>query len=169
MSLHDIRMLLMDVDGVLTDGQLLFDADGRELKAFSAYDGLGLSMARGVGLLCGIITARHSTVVAHRAAELKLDEVHQAAGDKLAVFVSVCRKRELALSQVAFIGDDWTDLPTLQRAGFSACPANAVPEVRARVDYVTRRRGGHGAVRELVELLLKAQGRWADAIERFSR
>lgn len=169
MSLHDIRMLLMDVDGVLTDGQLLFDADGRELKAFSAYDGLGLSLARRVGLLCGIITARNSTVVAHRAAELQLEEIHQGASDKLAVFESVCEKRDLSLAQVAFIGDDWTDLPALKRAGFAACPANAAPEVRAQAHYVARTRGGQGAVREVIELILKAQGRWEEAVERFSR
>ncbi len=168
MSLHDIRMLLMDVDGVLTNGQLIFDADGRELKAFSAYDGLGLALARRVGLICGIITARTSSVVAHRAAELKLPELHQGAHDKLAVFEEVCRKHQLKTSEAAFIGDDWTDLPVLRRAGFAACPANAVAEVRACAHFVTPRSGGHGAVRDLIELILKAQGRWEEAVRGYS-
>ncbi|MEQ8763539.1 MAG: HAD hydrolase family protein [Planctomycetota bacterium] len=164
MALQDIRILLMDVDGVLTDGRLIFDADGRELKAFSAYDGLGLALARKAGLLRGIITARESSVVAHRAAELKLEELHQGAHDKLAVFEEVCDRRGLGLHEAAFIGDDLTDLRTLKKAGYSACPANAVPEIKAVCDLVTERRGGEGAVRELIEVILKARGLWADLL-----
>jgi 3-deoxy-D-manno-octulosonate 8-phosphate phosphatase (KDO 8-P phosphatase) len=163
--LAGIRMLLMDVDGVLTDGRLLFDAAGNESKLFHVYDGAGLAWWHRCGGFSGWLSGRGGAVVEHRAKELGVHEVHLKNLDKTRAFEDVLQRRSLAPAQCAFIGDDLTDLPVLRRAGFSVCPANGRIEVQQQVHYVTRARGGEGAVREVVELLLQARGTWQQLLQ----
>jgi 3-deoxy-D-manno-octulosonate 8-phosphate phosphatase (KDO 8-P phosphatase) len=163
-----IRLLLMDVDGVLTDGRIWLlswpDGSAQEIKGFSAYDGAGLKMARSVGLRTGIITGRDSPANARRAREAEIEFVYQGRGEKLPAYEEILRKAGLKNEAVAFIGDDLPDLPVLDRAGLAVAVANATPEVKRAAHYVTRRRGGSGAVREVIELILKSQGKWKKAI-----
>jgi len=149
-----VRFLLLDVDGVMTDGTIYLDADGRETKAFNIYDGSGIHMLRKAGIQVGIITGRQSTIVAHRARELEITEVHQKIMDKLKVYVELTLKYGLQDSEMAYIGDDVIDLPVLERVGLSVAVPNAHPDVKARVDWVTQKAGGYGAVREVTDLLL---------------
>lgn len=172
MSLHAkasrIKLLLFDVDGVLTDGRVLLHSDGSESKQFDIRDGTGLVWAQRSGLSVGILSARVSAATTHRAAQLGISLVRQGDSSKLRAYDEVLRQTAMNDAEVAYIGDDVLDLQVVGRVGLSACPADAVPEVRARVDYVCRAAGGHGAARELIELVLKAQGRWpavlADAV-----
>jgi 3-deoxy-D-manno-octulosonate 8-phosphate phosphatase (KDO 8-P phosphatase) len=149
-----VRFLLLDVDGVMTDGTIYLDADGRETKAFNIYDGSGIHLARKAGIQVGIITGRQSTIVAHRARELEITEVHQKILDKLKVYDGLLLKYGLKDSEMAYIGDDVIDLPVLARVGLSVAVQNAHPDVKARVDWVTQKAGGYGAVREVTDLLL---------------
>lgn len=153
-----IRLVALDVDGTLTDGQLWFGSDGAEVKAFSVLDGMGLKLLRDNGIEVALITARQSRVVQLRARELGLVHVHQGSHDKLVTLREVCDTLGLSLDQAAFMGDDLPDLPAMHAAGLAVAPANAHPCVAARVHWQTQARGGHGAVRELCDLLLDAQG-----------
>ena len=155
-----IKLLLLDVDGVLTDGKVLIHSDGSESKQFDIRDGTGLVWAQRAGLGVGILSARTSASTTHRAKQLGIPLVRQGDSSKLQGYDEICRQQGLADADVAYLGDDLLDLPLVERVGFSACPADAVREVRARVDYVCRAKGGQGAARELVEVILKAQGRW---------
>ena len=163
-----IQMLLLDVDGVLTDGT--FERHGsEEVKRFHSRDGIGLVLARKAGLKVGLISGRKSTAVTHRAKELKLDFVRLGAGDKLAALQEALGQEGLSQEEVAFMGDDLPDLPVLSRVGLSATVADAHPEVRARVDLVTRARGGSGAVRELVDQILTAKGMLENLVQEYLR
>lgn len=164
-----IKLLVMDVDGVLTDGRLVYGPDGEDRMVFDVQDGHGLKLAMRCGISLAIITGRQSPMVAHRAKELGIDEVHQKVGDKLPVFQDLLARRDLAPAQVACVGDDLTDLPLLLRAGLAISVPDGVKEVREAAHYVTRRPGGRGAVREIVELLLKVQGHWPAVMERYQR
>ena len=155
-----IRLLLFDVDGVLTDGRILVQADGAESKQFSIRDGTGVVWAQRAGLKVGLLSGRHSPATTLRAAQLGIAIVRQLAVDKLKVFTEVLGQEHLQADQAAFMGDDLLDLPVLAQAGLSAAPADAVPEVVARVDWVSSREGGAGAARELIEVVLRAQGEW---------
>lgn len=159
-----VKMLIMDVDGVLTDGQVLYTADGVELEAFSVRDGLGLRAAHRAGLLTAVVTGRVSGAVARRAKELGIAEVHQGVLEKVSTYEMLLRRYDLTDEAVAYIGDDLNDLPLLARAGLSAAPADAADEVKAAVTYVAMRGGGRGAVREVIDVILKAQGRWEAAM-----
>jgi len=152
-----IEFLLLDVDGVMTDGTIYIDADGRETKAFNIYDGSGIHMIRKAGVRVGIITGRQSAIVDYRAQELGIAEVHQRVLDKIKVYDELLRKYDLQDFQMAYIGDDVIDLPILERAGLSVAVPNAHPDVRRRVDWVTQKAGGSGAVREVTDLLLTAR------------
>ncbi len=156
-KLRKIRAILLDVDGVLTDGAIIYGADGIELKVFDSQDGFGIVNAIDHGITVGIITARKSEVVERRAADLGIVDLYQGSLDKLTPYQKVKEKRNLEDSEIAYIGDDLLDLPVLQRVGFSAAPANAVRDVKMKVDYVAKERGGHGAVREIIDVILKAQ------------
>ena len=155
-----IRLLLFDVDGVLTDGRILMHADGSESKAFSIRDGTAIVWAQRAGLATGLLSARHSAATTARAAQLGIGIVRQQAGDKLQMYCELLEEEGLSDGQVAFMGDDVLDLPVLSRVGLSAAPADAAPDVLSRVDWVSSRVGGDGAARELIELLLRAQGKW---------
>lgn len=163
-----LRWLLLDVDGVLTDGRLWFSADGEVMKSFDVRDGLAVQLARRAGLEVGILSARSSPVVARRAADLGLAEVLQGEADKLRAFEQLLARHGLTPDEVAYLADDLQDLPVLARCGLPASPADAVVEVRERVLYVTAAAGGRGAVRELVERLLSARGAWSGIVARFA-
>jgi 3-deoxy-D-manno-octulosonate 8-phosphate phosphatase (KDO 8-P phosphatase) len=155
-----VRLILLDVDGVLTDGTILLHGDGSESKQFHIRDGTAVVWAQRAGLRIGLLSARLSAATAARAAQLGIAIVRQGVTAKLAAYEEVLAQQQVADAAVAFMGDDLLDLPVLGRAGLSAAPADAVREVRDRVHWVSAERGGHGAVRELVELILRAQGRW---------
>jgi 3-deoxy-D-manno-octulosonate 8-phosphate phosphatase (KDO 8-P phosphatase) len=163
-----VRLLLMDVDGVLTDGRIylqsLPDGSAVEMKAFNAYDGAGLKMARACEIRTGIITGRQSAATARRAREMGMDFVYQNRAEKLSAYLEILSRARLKDGAVAYVGDDLPDLPVLARVGLAVAVANAAPEVKRAAHYVTRRRGGDGAIREVVELILKAQGKWAAAV-----
>ena len=162
-----IQAILMDVDGVLTDGTFARVGD-IEIKRFHSRDGIGLVLARRAGLKLGLISGRPSKVVEERARELELDFVRLGVGDKLPSFHEALRLLDVSAECVAFLGDDLPDLPVLQRVGLSAAVADAHFEVRSRVDYVTRARGGHGAVRELVDQILAGKGLLEKIIEAYA-
>lgn len=159
-----IRIVLIDVDGVLTDGRILYSAEGVEIEAFHVRDGVGLRAAQRAGLVIAVLTGRVSAAVARRAKELGISEIHQGVADKVGTYETLLRRYGLTDAAAAYIGDDVNDLPVLARAGLSVAPADAEEEVKARVAYVTARVGGRGAVRELIDLILKAQGKWEWAI-----
>lgn len=160
-----VRLLLFDVDGVLTDGTILLHGDGSESKRFSIRDGTGIVWAHRAGLRTGILSARTSTSTAVRAAQLGIPIVLQGVGSKLSAYERLLAEQRLDDAEVAFMGDDLVDLPVLARVGLAAAPADAAADVRARVHWVSEARGGGGAVRELVELVLRAQGKWAAVLE----
>lgn len=152
-----IRFLLLDVDGVMTDGTIYIDADGRETKAFNIYDGSGIHLVRKAGVEVGIVTGRQSAIVEFRARELGIAEVHQMILDKIKIYDQLLRKYGLQDFEMAYIGDDVIDLPVLKRVGLSVAVPNAHPDVKERVDWITRKAGGYGAVREVTDLLLAAR------------
>jgi|SRR5690349_17137693 3-deoxy-D-manno-octulosonate 8-phosphate phosphatase (KDO 8-P phosphatase) len=162
-----VRLLLFDVDGVLTDGTILFHHDGTESKTFHIRDGAGMVWAQRAGLTIGLLSARTSDATTRRAAQLGITLVVQGAGDKLAAYDRIARDAGLPDDQIAYMGDDLQDLPVLRRAGFSAAPADAAAEVRRCVDWVSSKAGGRGAARELIEHVLQLQGVWADAVAEY--
>jgi 3-deoxy-D-manno-octulosonate 8-phosphate phosphatase (KDO 8-P phosphatase) len=167
-KISPIRMIVMDVDGVLTDGGILYEGADAELKRFDIQDGMGISLAIKAGLRVGILTGRSSPMVERRARELSIPVVKQGFHTKIEGWLEILRDEKVAAGEVAYIGDDVQDLPVLWRAGFSAAPANAVAEVKSDVDYVCQRSGGHGAVREVIDLLLTEKGIKAEVIAAFT-
>lgn len=157
--LRRIKLLLLDVDGVLTDGGVYYSNSGEELKKFNIQDGYGIVKLQRTGVRVGIITGRVSKIVERRAAELGITEVHQNLDDKAKAFDEILRRLGVTEADVAYIGDDEPDLPVLRRAGFSAAPKDAVASVARSVQYVCRRTGGHGAVREVIDLIIAHQSR----------
>jgi 3-deoxy-D-manno-octulosonate 8-phosphate phosphatase (KDO 8-P phosphatase) len=166
-KLGNIQLLLLDVDGVMTDGSIIFDANGLETKCFNVKDGHGIKMLQRHGIQVGIITGRTSVVVDIRARELSIDLVYQGALKKLESYDDVKRKTGLDDGQIAYMGDDVIDVPVMRRAGFAAAPPDALPEVLAVADYVTSRAGGRGAVREVCDLILRGRGFWDEVAERY--
>ncbi len=156
-----IQLLLLDVDGVLTDGTIVYTEGGGESKGFNTQDGFGLRILQDSGVDVGLITARTSEAVKRRAADLGFAHLYQGRKDKQAVYEEILTTTGLRPLQTAYMGDDWLDLPLLGRVGLAAAPANAVAEVRQRVDYVCKQSGGHGAVRELCELILEGRGQFS--------
>jgi 3-deoxy-D-manno-octulosonate 8-phosphate phosphatase (KDO 8-P phosphatase) len=159
-----VKLVVFDVDGVLTDGGLWYGADGEAFKRFDVKDGHAMVLARLVGLPVALLTARTSKLVEVRAAELKLAKVYQGRREKGPAFDELCLELGVTPAQVAYMGDDVNDLAPMAKAGLSACPADAVDEVRGAVHFVSSRPGGHGAARELLELVLKATGQWDAAL-----
>lgn len=166
-KMKGIKALVLDVDGVLTDGRIIFDDDGRELKFFHVRDGHGLKMLMRAGIEVIFLTGRTSRVVEHRAKDLGIESVYQGAKDKIAVLREILEDRGLTTEQAACMGDDITDVPLFRVAGFSAAVADACEEARKAADFITRARGGKGAVREICELILKAQGKWLDVTRKY--
>ena len=149
-----IRLLVLDVDGVLTRGEVIYSSSGEELKAFNIHDGLGLVRALDHGIVTAIITGRNSPMVARRAKELRIAHVVQGARDKLQELTALCQQYGASFQDVAYMGDDLPDLCVLEKVGLACCPADAVDEVKAVCHMIAQRKGGEGAVRELCDLLV---------------
>jgi len=164
-----VKLLLLDVDGVLTDGTLIYSSDGVESKCFNTQDGLGLRLLQDSGVSVGIITARTSPMVERRAQDLRLAHVFQGHSDKLVIYEQILKETGLRPPQTGYMGDDLMDLPILNRVGLAAAPANAVAEIRQRAHYSCERSGGSGAVRELCDLILEAQGNLERMRAKFDR
>ena len=163
-----VKLFLCDVDGVLTDGTVLL-GEGKEYKIFSIQDGLGLLLLKKFGLRVGWISARPSAVTQQRGEELRIEFVYQVKGNKVATVEELLKVTGFHWNEVCYMGDDVVDLGVLKRAGVAVAVANAIDDVKALAHYVTAKRGGHGAVREVVELLLRAQGKWESVIEELSK
>ncbi len=155
-----VRMFLLHVDGDLSDGRLTYQLDGTELKTFHSHDGVGIRLAQKAGIEIGVITGRRSDAVKHRCTELGMTEIHQGNWQKLPIFEEILARRGLSREEVAFVGDDLPDLPVLRRVGFALTVPDARPEVLEVADASSERIGGNGAVREILEALIKAQGKW---------
>lgn len=167
-TLSSIKLLLLDVDGVLTTGQVVYTDSGEEIKAFSVKDGLGLRLAMDNGIRVGIVTGRSSGALLHRCRNLGIDLVFDNVRDKAAKLPEITNQTGVAAEHMAFMGDDLPDIPLMRRVGLAIAVADAAPEVIAAAHMVTAAQGGCGAVREACESLLKASGNWESALERFS-
>ncbi len=164
-----VKLLLLDVDGILTDGSIHLDAQGNESKRFHVRDGLGIKAAMRSGLLVGLLTARRSEATTARARELGIDLVIQGSSDKHNALDDICRRERVALSEIAYMGDDLADLAVMRAVGYPMTVADAVDEIRQVARYITTRPGGHGAVREAIEHLLRETGQWEAVVQRYMR
>ncbi len=164
-KIKKIRLLVLDVDGVLTNGKINLDDTGKEIKVFDVQDGFGLVFFKKAGFKTAIISARSTEAVTVRAEDLKFDKVYQDAYPKTSAYQKLLKSLNIKDEETCFMGDDLPDICLLNKVGFAAAPANAVPEVKKCADYVTQKKGGDGAVREIIELILKTQGKWEEVIE----
>lgn len=162
-----MKLLLLDVDGVLTDGTVLVNADGSESKPFAIRDGIALVWAQRVGLKVGLLSARHSLTTPHRAAQLGITLIYQGVKSKADTYAQITSDLMVSDDDVAYMGDDVVDLAVLSRVGLAAAPADAVDEVRRRAHWVSQYPGGRGAVRELVETILRAQQHWDSIVSSY--
>lgn len=162
-----IRLLILDVDGVMTDGRIIMDYAGREIKNFDVKDGHGIKVLMRYGIDVVLVTGRRSVVVEHRARDLGISEVHQGVTNKLEIADTILRNRSLNYEHIAFVGDDIVDISLLRRVGFSAAVADAAEDVKKCADYFTIKKGGRGAVREVCEVILKAKGEWTDVAKKY--
>lgn len=162
LRIRTVRLLMLDVDGVLTDGKIIINDQGFESKHFDVRDGHGLKVLMRYGVGVALITGRRSSVVEHRARDLGIDEVYQGVWNKVEVFEKILLKLNLSPEQTAFVGDDIVDIPVMRRVGFAAAVRDASEDTKKIAHYVTKKRGGRGAVREVCELILKAQDNWQD-------
>lgn len=167
MPLRRIKAFVMDVDGTLTDGRLYLSDDGVESKAFNVHDGFVIKHLNDAGILTAMLSGRSSQAVERRAAELGVTEVHQGVANKVAVLTELCKQHELGLFELAYIGDDLTDLPVMRQVGYAFAPADAREEVKEFAHFVTNAPGGQGAVSEAAERLLRAQGKWDQVLARY--
>jgi 3-deoxy-D-manno-octulosonate 8-phosphate phosphatase (KDO 8-P phosphatase) len=166
-NIRSLRLLILDVDGVLTDGRVIMDDAGKEIKHFNVRDGHGLKMLMRYGVDVVFLTGRQSAVVEHRARDLGVTEVHQGAKNKLDLYGEIVEKRGLSGSQVGYVGDDIVDIPFMKRVGFSVAVADAADEVKRAAHYTTEKNGGCGAVREVCDMVLKIQGKWDEVAKRY--
>ena len=165
----NIQWIVLDVDGVLSDGSLVYTSTGEELKSFSVKDGLGLTAARKSGIKLGIITARISPMVERRAKELHFDSLLMGHANKTEALRALCAEYQIDLQTIAYMGDDLNDLGALQLVGLPMAPNNAVPEVKQLAKFISTVNGGQGAVREAVEYILKNQGLWETVVADYAR
>lgn len=163
----DIRLVISDIDGVWTDGKIIYSGDNNEIKEFNVRDGLGAKLLQRAGIALALLTSRQSPALARRARELGIEEVHQGSSNKLDSCERILRKLDLRFEQVLYLGDDLPDLAPMLRAGLSAAPADAASEVRAAAAWKLERRGGTGAFREAVECLLRERGDWESLVKDF--
>ena len=166
-KIENIKLLVLDVDGVLTDGSIVINSDNTETKKFSSLDGHGIRMWQRAGLEVAIISGRFSPPTQLRADQLEIKHVFQDCHYKLPQLKELVESQGLTAEQIAYVGDDLPDLPAIIYAGFGVAVANAVAEVKEHADYVTKASGGNGAVREVVEYILKRTGRWNDLMQRY--
>jgi len=171
MLLHDragkIKLFIMDVDGVLTDGRIVYDNFGDELKFFDVQDGFGIALLRYADIKTAIVTAKKSKIVKRRAKEMGITDLHMNVIDKGKIYCQLLKKYSLGHENVCCIGDDILDVPMMKKSGFAISVPNAVAEVKQIAHYITQRPGGRGAVREAAELILKSQGKWEDLTRRW--
>ena len=157
-----IKLIILDVDGVLTDGRVIFSSSGEELKCFNAQDGCAMVLARRAGIKIAFITGRSSAILERRAREHNVTEVFQNVFNKLEVFNRLLGKYQLQPDEVAFLGDDLVDIAVMKKSGLAVAVVNAVPEVKDVSHYITKREGGKGAIREIADLIIKSQGKWQE-------
>jgi 3-deoxy-D-manno-octulosonate 8-phosphate phosphatase (KDO 8-P phosphatase) len=162
-----IRLVLLDVDGVLTDGRITYGGDGKEVKSFDVKDGQGVKFLKKGGIEVGILSSRSSRAVSRRARELGMRLVRQGIKDKGTELAAIAKGKKLSSEEIAFLGDDWADLPVFRRVGLAIAVADSIPELRRAAHFVTGAPGGRGAVREAAEAILKAQGKWAQITEKY--
>ena len=165
--LKQVKLLVLDVDGVLTDGRITYTDSGEQVKSFLSRDGLGIRLLMDNRILVGIITGRTSGALAHRCRNLGIDLIFDGINDKGTAMEQLAERTGIPLSAMAFMGDDLIDLPAMQRAGVAVAVADATDEVKSNADIITRAGGGNGAVREFCEAVLKAQGLWEKALKSF--
>lgn len=168
-QLAKIKLLALDVDGVMTDGSIIIGQEGELSKHFDARDGMGISLALRHGIQVAIITGRHSEIVLHRAAELGISAIYEKVVDKGKVLSQITQELELNRDEVAFMGDDLNDLPAFAKAGITFAPVDAVTEVKERAMILAAKNGGHGAVRDVIERILKAKGLWQDIVDSYTK
>lgn len=166
-KLKKIKLLILDVDGVMTDGRIIMDDKGCEIKQFDVRDGHGIKMVQRYGIKVVLLTGRKSEVVKQRARDLGIKEVHQKAFNKKEIFMKILRKNKLNYDAAAFIGDDIIDVPVLKAVGFSVAVSDAIDVVKKTADYITHNKGGRGAVREICDLILQAQGKWPEIAAKY--
>ncbi len=165
--MNEIKIVIFDVDGVLTDGRIILDSNNNESKAFHVQDGTGITYLHRAGIKTAIISGRESKVVEYRAKELSIEDVYLGIHNKIEAYEKILEKHKLKDSETCYVGDDLIDLPILRRAGFSVAVPNASLEVKENVSYVTSAPGGYGAIREVAEKILKSQGKWEKIISRY--
>ena len=162
-----IKVLLLDVDGVLTDGRIIYDSRGRDMKFFDVHDGMGVHLLKKSGIPAILITAKGSKAIKPRAKDMQVDKVFDKISPKTKVLDRILKKYKVKSDEVCFVGDDLVDLGLMKRVGFPVAVSNGCPEVKRIAAYVTVKQGGRGAVRELAELILKAQGKWETAVRHY--
>lgn len=162
-----IRLLLLDVDGVLTDGRIVYDASGREIKFFDVKDGQGIRFLQEGGIEVGILSSRQSRAVGKRSKELGIRLIRQGVRDKQDELAAIQRERRMTSKEIAYMGDDWVDLPVFSRVGLAVAVPNSIPELKKKAHYITQAAGGDGAVREMSEAILNAQGKWEQVTKKF--
>jgi 3-deoxy-D-manno-octulosonate 8-phosphate phosphatase (KDO 8-P phosphatase) len=163
----NVRLLILDVDGVLTDGRIILDERGFESKFFNARDGHGLKLVMRANIKVVLLSGRESEATRHRARQLGISTVYQNIHNKINAYEEILRTNGVEDHHVGYVGDDLVDLPVLKRAGFAAVVADSVEEIKPFADYITEKEGGKGAVREIVELVLKSQGKWEEVTARY--
>lgn len=166
--MKNIKIIILDVDGTLTDGKIYYDSNGHEMKAFNVKDGMAIAQAISCGIEVGIVTGRESSIVEKRAGELKVKYLYQGIHNKVEVIDEILNSLKLNYSNAMYIGDDINDLDIMNRIGVSACPKDACEDILERCDIVSRFNGGEGAVREIIEILLKKQGKWNFIISKYT-
>jgi len=163
-----IKLLILDVDGVLTDGKIIYDSEGRDLKFFDVHDGLGVYLLKKAGVLTILITARGSKAIRPRAVDMQVEEIFEDIENKGKLLDKISKKYKLNNSQICFVGDDLVDISIMKKVGLSVAVRNACPEIKRISDYITKKEGGKGAVREIAEIILKAKGKWQELVSLYS-
>lgn len=163
-KIKKIRLLILDVDGVLTDGRIIYDSKGRDSKFFDVHDGLGVYLLKRVGIKTILITAKGSNTIRHRAADMKVEEFYEDVFPKTKVLDKILKKHKITKDEICFIGDDLVDLCIMKAVGFPVAVSNACYDILNAACFVTQKKGGRGAVREAAELILKTQGKWEEAV-----
>jgi 3-deoxy-D-manno-octulosonate 8-phosphate phosphatase (KDO 8-P phosphatase) len=167
-KIKKIKLLLLDVDGVLTDGRIIYDSRGADLKFFDVHDGMGVHVLRKAGIPTILVTAKGSRTIVPRARDMGVAEVFADVSPKTSVLAAIRKKYKVSLDELCFAGDDLVDICIMKQVGLAVAVANACPEVRQAADLITKKRGGRGAVREIVELILKTQGKWKGIIDYYA-
>jgi 3-deoxy-D-manno-octulosonate 8-phosphate phosphatase (KDO 8-P phosphatase) len=168
-KIKKIKLVILDVDGVLTDGKIIYSGLKNDTKEFDVKDGFGVTLLHRAGIAAVILSARASKSIKRRALDMHLSAVYQNAYEKLKVYNKILKRFKLQNEQVCFMGDDLVDLPVLRRVGLSICTSCSIDEIKKEADYVTKNKGGSGAVREIADLILKTQGKWQKVTERYYR